>query len=116
MEEINRDNDLEDQELEAMEVLPQINEAIEPEKPKILKRLEPSTGFKYDFKEYSETKYMYDARIAILAKLENLRLKSGVLTSQELQMISRMINNKIWYNVVYDKDSESYLKYIINMM
>jgi hypothetical protein len=68
------------------------------------------------FKEYSETKYMYESRKAIVKRLEKLREKEGVITGLEIEMYSRMINNKIWYNETYDETTESYLSYILELI
>jgi len=68
------------------------------------------------FKQYSETKYMFESRKAIVKRLEKLREKEGVITRLELEMISRMINNKIWYNETYDETTESYLSYILELI
>ena len=68
------------------------------------------------FKEYSETKYMYESRKAIVKRLEKLREKEGVITHLEIEMYSRMINNKIWYNETYDETTESYLSYILELI
>jgi hypothetical protein len=68
------------------------------------------------FKQYSETKYMYESRKAIIKRLEELRQETGVITRNELEMISRMINNKIWYNETYDETTESYLSYILELI
>ena len=68
------------------------------------------------FKQYSETKYMYESRKAIVKRLEKLREKESVITQVELEMISRMINNKIWYNETYDETTESYLSYILELI
>ncbi len=102
---------LEDQELVAEELIP-----TETEKVSKQKFLKPTLGKEYDFKEDSETSYMFECRQHIVERLKELRLESGSLTLQDIEVISRMINNKIWYNVEYDKDSESYIKYILSLI
>jgi len=106
----NEEN-LADQEFEAEELQP--TDVPEITKQKILK---PLLGKEYDFKEYSETQYMYECRQKIYARLKTLRLEDGVLTTPEIEVISRMINNKLWYNVSYDKDSESFIAYILSLI
>jgi hypothetical protein len=102
---------LENQELIAEELIP--TEVQEVSKQKFLKS---ALRKEYDFKEDSETSYMFECRRYIVERLKKLRLESGTLTLQEIEVISRIINNKIWYNVEYDKDSESYIKYIISLI
>lgn len=80
------------------------------------KFLKPLLGKEYDFKEYSETQYMFECRQKIYARLKSLRLEDGVLTTADVEVISRIINNKIWYNVTYDKDSESLIEYILSLI
>jgi len=102
---------LEDQELVAKELIP--TETQEVTKQKFLKS---SLSKEYDFKEDSETSYMFECRSLIVKRLKELRLELGALTMQDIEVISRMINNKIWYNVEYDKDSESFIKYILGLI
>jgi hypothetical protein len=102
---------LEDQELVAKELL--TTESQEISKQKFLK---PTLGKEYDFKEDSETSYMFECRRNIVERLKKLRTESGALTMQDIEVISRMINNKIWYNVEYDKESEDYIKYILSLI
>jgi hypothetical protein len=96
-----------------------VEEELQPtDIPEITKQkvLKPLLAKEYDFKEYSETQYMFECRQKIYARLKTLRLEDGVLTTPEIEVISRMINNKIWYNVSYDKDSESFIAYILSLI
>jgi len=102
---------LQDQELVAKELIP--TEIQEVSKQKFLK---PVLGKEYDFKEDSETSYMFECRRNIVERLKKLRIETNALTMQDIEVISRMINNKIWYNVEYDKESESYIKYILSLI
>jgi hypothetical protein len=99
---------------EDLEVLPPIElNPVEKKQPK----LKSLPGYKEVlFKQYSETQYMYESRKAIIKRLETLREETGVITRNELEMISRMINNKIWYNETYDETTESYLSYILELI
>lgn len=100
---------------EDQEVQPAVE--LNPEPVKVKSKLKSLPGYKdVLFKEYSETKYMYESRKAILKRLEKVRLESGVITRNELEMISRMINNKIWYNETYDETTESYISYILELI
>jgi hypothetical protein len=102
---------LSDQEFIAKELQP--TDVPETTKQKFLK---PVLGKEYDFKEYSETQYMFECRQKISARLKLLRLEDGVLTTADIEVISRIINNKIWYNVTYDKDSELFIEYILSLI
>ena len=79
-------------------------------------KLKELPGRKFDFKEDSETSAMFNSRLRIIELLKKLRLQSGVITSQEINMLSRMINNKLWYGVTYSKEDESYITYILNLL
>jgi hypothetical protein len=79
-------------------------------------KLKELPGRKFDFKEDSETSAMFNSRLRIIELLKKLRLQSGVITSQEINMLSRMINNKLWYGVTYSKEDESYISYILNLL
>ena len=103
---------LADQEFEAQELQPKEI----PEKSPPQKFLKPLLSHSYDFKEFSETQYMFECRQKIVERLKTLRLESGVLTISEIEVISRIINNKIWFNVEYDKDSESFISYILSLI
>lgn len=79
-------------------------------------KLKELPGRKFDFKEDSETSAMFNSRLRIIELLKKLRLQSGVITAQEINMLSRMINNKLWYGVTYSKEDESYISYILNLL
>lgn len=67
---------------------------------------------KYDFKEDSETSSIFESRIKITEKL----VKINIINLDEIDMVARIINNKIWYNVVYDKNTESYIEHILKLI
>lgn len=92
-------------------------DAVIPEQsPVSSPRLKELPGRKFEFKEDSETSAMFNSRLKIVEALKKLRLKTGSITTQEIDMLSRMINNKLWYGVTYSKDDESYINYIINLL
>jgi hypothetical protein len=68
-----------------------------------------------EFKEDSETSAMFNSRKKIREGLQRL-VKEGVIVSQEIDMTSRIINNKIWYNVVYDTATEEYIAFILKQI
>lgn len=103
---------LAEQEFEAKELQP----TEVPEKTTPQKFLKPFFNQSYDFKEFSETQYMFECRQKIVERLKTLRLESGVLTLPEIEVMSRMINNKLWFNVSYDKDSESFITYVLSLI
>lgn len=103
---------LADQEFDATELQP-TEVPIKNSPQKFLKSL---LGRSYDFKEFSETQYMFECRQKIVERLKTLRLESGTLTLPEIEVMSRMINNKLWFNVTYDKDSESFISYILSLI
>jgi hypothetical protein len=65
-------------------------------------------------KEDSETSSMFRTRVDIARKLFENKKNTGLIDPIEIDMVSRMINNKIWYNVKYDEVTEEYLKSLIN--
>lgn len=106
-EEILADQEFNTTELQETEV---------PVKSSPQKFLKPLLGYTYNFKEFSETQYMFECRQKIVEMLKTLRLESGVLTLPEIEVLSRIINNKLWFNVTYDKDTESFTSYILSLI
>ena len=66
------------------------------------------------FKEDSETSSMFRTRVDIARKLFESKKNTGLIDPIEIDMVSRMINNKIWYNVKYDEATEEYIKTLLN--
>lgn len=68
------------------------------------------------FRETTETQAIYNTRVQIAERLKKVRFASGtrqgVLDPDSIDVISRMINNKIWFNTSYGS-TEKYLKEII---
>jgi hypothetical protein len=67
-------------------------------------------------KEDSETSSMFRTRVDIARKLFENKKNTGLIDPIEIDMVSRMINNKIWYNVKYDEVTEEYLKSLLSVV
>jgi hypothetical protein len=94
----------------------EIENEIEP-LPALSKKMKLVIAKKYEFKEDSETDYMHQSRLRIVRKLNELRKREkGVIGPGDIDILSRMINNKIWYNVSYDSTNESYIEMILKLL
>jgi len=69
------------------------------------------------FKESVEPENVFQTRLKIYEILENLKVdKKYYLDPGSLDMLSRIINNKYWYNTVYDKTTEETVQYLMSLI
>lgn len=98
--------DLEDEEEMAYEML-------SPSKIEVQRKVKTMEGIKVSYQGVAETKSMYDTRIKILNNL--YRIKTSI-PFESLEMVSFIINNKLWYNCKYDTTTESFIERILSQL
>lgn len=105
-EEYPSPEDLEDDEERAYEMFSPSNIKIQ-NKLRIIESKTPT------YQGVAETEEMYQTRKTILKNLQ--RIKKSI-PFESLNMVSFIINNKLWYNSKYDSTTEAFIEKIINSM
>lgn len=105
-EEYPSPEDLEDDEERAYEILSPPNMKVQ-NKLRIIESKAPI------YHGIAETEEMYQTRKTIL---KNLRQIKQNIPFESLDMVSFIINNKLWYNSKYDSTTEAFIEKIINLI
>ncbi len=96
--------DLEDDEEEAYEML-------SPAKIEVQRKVNKMEGITVSYQGVAETKDMYKTRTTILKKLY---ADKTAIPFESLEMVSFIINNKLWYNCKYDSTTEMFIERILS--
>lgn len=68
------------------------------------------------FKESAEPNDMFETRLKIVNLLKNIQYDGRYLDPDSVNVLSRIINNKYWYNMKYDKSTEENISHIMEII
>lgn len=77
-------------------------------------KLKPLPKQRDIFKEVAEPEQMFQTRVKFVELLEKIKFNNFILDPTSVDMLSRMLNNKYWFNSIYNPQTEETLNYLLN--